>query len=127
MNEIFTSITAALNILKTLRSANEKIKNAEFAHALADLDMQLAEMKAKIADLISQNTDLKTENQALRQTTSSAVELMFRDGYYFTAENDGPFCSTCYEQSQKKARLTAMPPGFDELAKYECPVCKNLY
>mgnify|MGYP000564845516 CR=1 FL=1 len=127
MTEIISSISASINILKALRSANEKIKSAEFANSLADLELQLAEMKAKIADLISQNTDLRTENQALKQKAVTAPELIFTNGHYYTAQNDGPFCTTCYEQSQKKVRLTQVPQGFDDLAKYTCPVCKNMY
>lgn len=124
MNEVITTVTAAIGLTKQLVEFSSITKDAHAKLVIADLQIQLAEIKMKLAELIDENTSLRA---SLKSATSSVKEVEFRDGLYFTPDNDGPFCTACYDSKGKLMRVTKLGEAFHDLAHWSCGVCKATY
>jgi hypothetical protein len=65
MTDLMQSFSHAVDLLKSLRAANEKVKNAEFALLIADLNLEFADVKLKLAGVIEENLKLKERVRTL--------------------------------------------------------------
>lgn len=124
--DILPSLTAAINIAKQLKEYNDKIKDAQFGNLLADLSLELAEIKSKLADVTIENSNLKKELHELKQQKAQKKTPFLKNGLYYVDE-DGPFCTACYDDKNKFIRLKDSNPDFKFLGELECPACKNFY
>lgn len=57
----------ALDLTSRLKRLNDKLKDAEFADVLADLQLELARLKSELAGTIEENVQLKGKMQQLKQ------------------------------------------------------------
>lgn len=122
---IMESINLSMEIYKKLKEVDEKVKNVEMRMLIADLGIELAEIKNSFADLMNENRELKDEISLLK--LKKEEELIFKDGYYFKVNGEGPFCQGCYDKEKSRIRLTENPKHFDAFGKYKCPICNQHY
>jgi hypothetical protein len=107
MTDFMQSLTQATTLLMRLRALNEKVKNAEFAHVIADLNMEFADLKLKCAGVVEENVRLKDEIRKLQ-----AVE--------------GEPCPKCRKRTYELESSRRDPVMGDMGAlwrKYKCSAC----
>jgi hypothetical protein len=124
MNEVIVAVSSAIGLTKQLVDLSEIAKSAQAKLIIADLQVQLAEVKMKLAELIEENTTLK---KSLNTAISTTKEVIHKNGLYFTPDNDGPFCTACYDSKNKFVRVVELSSAFHVIAKYKCPVCEATY
>jgi hypothetical protein len=132
--KVITATKAAIDSLKTLAQYADEVKDTqkrgEFMRIIGELNLELAETQIKLAEQLQENiglkgeiSDLKKEIEKLKIPSSKPI---IRDGLYFT-DNDGPFCTGCYDTNEKLVRVTETPPVMQSLGKYRCPNCRTTY
>jgi hypothetical protein len=128
MSTILTSVNHAITLTKRLREISKNIENAEFNNLLADLSLELADTKLSLADMTEENAKLKAELTRIKHSKGiTASELFYKDYAYFSPENDGPFCSNCYDTKKQKVRLKQLTGAFTTFGKESCPSCKETF
>ncbi|AMF92405.1 hypothetical protein AL536_02690 [Vibrio fluvialis] len=128
MSDVLGSIGQAINLAKRLREISKNIEDAEFKNLLADLNLELADTKLALADVMEQNSTLKLEVNELKNSQGNNLsQLEFRDFAYYGANNDGPFCSACYETKNKQVTLSKVSGTFSTFGHHKCPSCKQYY
>jgi hypothetical protein len=65
MTDVMQSLAHAIDIAKRLREMNEKVKNADFANLIADLNLEFADVKLKLAGVMERNLKLKERIRTL--------------------------------------------------------------
>lgn len=124
---VLSSLKIATEIAQFLKASEDTFAKAEYKLKLAEMMDALAEAKMAIANLkdviILQNSKIREIENSHNEAISG---LIFRDGAYYAEDGDGPFCTACFDSEQKKVRLTGMPNGFLDIAKYRCPRCKAM-
>ncbi|CAH7265607.1 hypothetical protein [Vibrio sp. 99K-1] len=128
MSDVLGSIGQAISLAKRLRDISKNIEDAEFKNLLADLNLELADTKLALADVIEQNSQLKLEINELKNSQGSNLnKLEFRKFAYFSLDDDGPFCSACYETKNQQVRLSKVSGAFLRFGHHKCPSCKQYY
>ena len=137
-SEFFQAITAskaAIDGLKVLSSYANEVKDVskrgEFMRIIGELSLELAETQMRLAENLRDTDDLRNQVKGLQKEIESLknpdTKLVFKEGLYYTSDDDGPFCTRCYDNNQKAIRVTEQPPMMHTLGKYICPECKNKY
>jgi hypothetical protein len=138
MSEVFQAISAgkaAIDGLKSLAQYADEVKDVskrgEFMRIIGELSIELAETQVKLADRITENHELKSQVVTLQKKIETLENpnstLTIKDGVYYTSENDGPFCTGCYDSNKKTIRLSELPRAMRVLGKYTCPICEAKY
>jgi hypothetical protein len=150
-SDIDSTVTTALDLTKELVDLAGATKDAE-AKLIADLQVQLAELSVRLDELIEENTQLKEQlkqaastestrrarlselikentqiKEQLKQAENTQIELIVKDGLYYRADGDGPYCKSCYDSAQKLVRLSEMPHTFRSFGNWHCSVCESHY
>ncbi len=88
------------------------------------------DLRMKITELYGQNIELKEENYKLRKNlekikgiSKTNSSLIHKDNHYFI-EEDGPFCTKCWDVDNKLVRLHN-GGNSNGLTTFECPNCKT--
>jgi hypothetical protein len=103
--------------------ADIKMLLADLSNELVDAKLAAANLKSELADCKSELTDLKEKSAQ----TQSAKPEHFDGGYQF-AEEDGLFCTGCFDSKRQKMRLASSKQHFDDaFGKWNCPVCKQYF
>ncbi|MBD2095846.1 hypothetical protein H6F90_11870 [Trichocoleus sp. FACHB-591] len=137
-SEFIQAFTAGKNAIDGLRLltqyANEVKdvqKRGEFMRIIGELSLELAETQIKLAEHIRENDGLKTRISDLEKEVDKlknpVIELIPKNGLYYTPEDDGPFCTTCYDSKKQKVRVPEMPSVMQALGKYKCGACNTVY
>ena len=135
-SELFQAIGTAKAVadgLKTLISYADEIKDigkhGEFMRVIGQLKSDLAESQAglskktrEVDELSEQVNTLKKEVESLKNPDT---KLTIRGGLYYGSDNDGPFCTGCYDSNRKTIRVTKVASDFLVLGTHKCPICKN--
>lgn len=122
MTDIISTTSSAIQLIGRLRQVSKNIENAEFANALADLNMEMATVKIQAANLLEENDKLRR-----RLEQQHSAELTFKGFAYYAANGEGPFCPGCYDNNRKKVRLAKEAKAFHVFGSHNCPVCKQHY
>lgn len=137
-SELFQAISAskaAIDGLKTLAAYANEVKDiskrGEFMRIIGELSLELADVQIKLSEAIRENNGLKQRISALEKEVEDLknpdTKLIVKNGLYYTSENEGPFCTGCYDGDRKTIRLTKLSGEFRELGEYQCPVCNHIY
>jgi len=107
--------------LKRLREISKNIEEAEFKNLLADLSNELADIKLEAAGLKEKLVAVQEENRILKLTTPDKEEKPTgtKSGCYIFENDDGLYCTGCWDSQRKKIRTNKAIAGFRI-----CPVCK---
>lgn len=119
--DIISSVNNSINLVKRLREISKNISDAEFSNVLADLSIELADMKLETASLKEEIAGLKDENRILKSTTPDPAEKPTgtKWGCYQFAEEDGLFCTVCWDSNRKKSLTNRVNARFRSY-----PVCR---
>ncbi|MCY7337969.1 MAG: hypothetical protein LH613_17445 [Chamaesiphon sp.] len=138
MSEIFQAISAtkaAIDGVRSLHQYADEVKDVskrgEFMRIIGELSIELAETQVRLSGHIRENDELKEQVVTLQKKVETFAnpksKLTFKDDAYYNSENDGPFCTGCYDKNQQTIRLSETPLMQRGLGKYECPICKSKY
>jgi hypothetical protein len=136
--EIFQAVSAgkaAIDGLKSLAQYADEVKDVskrgEFMRIIGELSLELAETQIKLSGHIRENDELKEQLVTIQKKVEILENpnstLTIKDGVYYNSENDGPFCTGCYDSKKKIIRLSELPSVMRVLGKYGCPICKINY
>ena len=124
MVDVIAAVTGAIGLTKQLLELTTVAKDAKAKLVIADLQIQLAELKTKLAELIDENAQLKQE---IKKATSIVAEVTLKDGLYYKADGDGPFCTACYDSKKQLIRVTELASVFQQIGRWRCNVCTAKY
>jgi len=94
---------------------------------LQDMEKRYLELEKENAELKKENAEIKEEIRILKDKKSQyGIEPQFKNGLYYF-DDDGPFCTACWDNNHKKIRLREVPKMFCDFGKYACPVCNATY
>jgi regulator of replication initiation timing len=128
MNDVLSSIGHAISLAKRLREVSKNIEDAEFKNLLADLNLELADTKLALAGMIEENAQLKMELTQVKHSQGNGLRsLVFKEFAYYTLDDDGPFCSACYETKKQQIRLSKVTGAFTTFGHSKCPSCDEYY
>jgi urease gamma subunit len=122
MIDILAGINTAVDIAAKLKNMGKKKPAGEAEKLISEMNVELAKTKNNIADLLNENRQLKDELRELKNIEQSP--LIFKKGAYYTDDGNGPFCPQCFDNNNKKIRLSkiSMRKG-----NHYCPTCRNVY
>jgi hypothetical protein len=135
-SELFQAIGAGKSVLdglKTLATYAEDVKDigkqGEFMRIIGELSLDLAETQIKLSDKIREIDGLREQVNGLQKEIEKLkdpeTKLVIKNGLYYGPDDDGPFCTGCYDSKQKIIRLTKRSETFRVLGIYKCPSCGN--
>ncbi|NOH69446.1 hypothetical protein [Vibrio rotiferianus] len=128
MSDVLSSIGHAVSLAKRLREISRNIEDAEFKNLLADLNLELADTKLALADVIEQNSQLKLEINEIKNSQGFNLnQLKFKEFAYYNSNDDGPFCSACYETKNQQVRLSKVTGSFSTFGHHKCPSCRQYF
>ncbi|MDP1784711.1 MAG: hypothetical protein Q8K81_04700 [Sulfuricurvum sp.] len=106
--------------MKRLREISKNIDESEFKNLLAALSNELADVKLEVAGLKEKLAVLQEENRILKLTTPDIEERSTGSklGCYQFKDDDGLYCTGCWDSQRKKIRTNNAIAGFRI-----CPVC----
>ena len=121
--EYVTGIKAAWELAKAVKTSAEAIDDAQIKLQIAELIGALADAKIEAAE----NAETISE---LTQKLKNRSEMIFTGRVYYRTveggENEGPFCSVCYDSDSKAIRLQ---PNSDDRHHddWRCHVCTTYF
>ncbi|MBD1906456.1 hypothetical protein H6F53_13310 [Trichocoleus sp. FACHB-832] len=130
----FPAVKAAIDWIKELKQYADEVKDTqkrgEFMRIIGELSIELAETQISFSEQLKENYDLKEEINALKKENDRLQnpnsKPIIRDGLYYV-DDDGPFCTGCYDTKRSLVRVNKTPEPMQVLGKYKCPVCKTMY
>jgi hypothetical protein len=136
--EIFQAVSAGkaaidgFNLLtQYVNEVKDASKRSELIRIIGELDLKLAETQKRLSVQILENNELNEQVVTLKKKVEVLENpnstLTIKDGVYYNSENDGPFCTGCYDSKNQKIRLTEMYSEMRLLCKYKCPICGAKY
>lgn len=131
---MLTAGKAALDGVKTLNQYADDIKDVqkrgEFMRVIGELSIELAEVQIRLANELREKAELAEEISNLKKEIESwknpNLKPVVMQGLYYI-NNDGPFCTYCYDSKKLQIRLAEVPVRVHGLGKYKCPGCSNFY
>lgn len=125
ITSILSSVKTASEIAKLLKEtdfslekAEAKLKVAELIGALADAKMQIAEIRELLVEKEEKIRKLQDELKIKSEILYEKPNYWLKNG----EKKDGPFCQTCYDNSNKLVRLQNDEPGY-----WTCNACRNSF
>lgn len=106
-----------IDTVKDIATLVQKADNIELNH-------KIIELQAQILGVLDENHSVKSEVRALRERLEFQGSLEFRENMYWrrsaNGQEEGPFCSRCWDVDTKAVRLQKLRDG----TKF-CPGCKR--
>lgn len=121
--DILGGIGDAISLALKAKQLADRLKNLELKEVVVDLQSRLIDLKEQIVALREENIQLKADAKKLQLPP----ELIVKDGVYFRADGDGPFCTGCYDAGGKLHRLAEQSGLYRKISKWKCPVCKSTF
>lgn len=125
-----SSIKTALDITKELRSIDSSLKDAEVKLKLAELIEALSDAKVNLSEARLENQELKDKISKLESQLTSKQDVEYKNGFYYRkdcqeGQEPGPFCSLCYNDTNKLIPVSELPRDMQDFGKYLCPKCNK--
>lgn len=123
------TVSSGIDALKKLTDLAIKSRNVELQEGILKLREELIDVRDGLMTAREENFELREENKQLKERVAelekgAEEKLVFRDGFYYKQDGDGPFCPGCYDNKGKELRLVPMPLSVPGL---RCPTCKNVF
>jgi hypothetical protein len=124
--DVVASLQSAIDIVGKLRALSKKIEDADFKMLLADLSSELADAKLEVANLKVELAKVTSENSDLREQLNrrGAAKPKVDRGAYMFPEDDGHYCTACYDVRGHQVRLSELQGAFERLGRWQCPACQ---
>jgi hypothetical protein len=120
MFDLLAAASAAASGIASLIEVSNGIKNSELQKHLAELNRQVADIQNEAASLVARNRELQSIIEAMKNEEGAPLVFNPKDGFYYDAESNSPYCPNCYEGAKKERRH--LKAGFKE-----CPNCHEAY
>jgi hypothetical protein len=121
-------LTSALSSAEKLKKLFKKDDlGPEVREELVELQSALLDVKENFIAAREENSRLNEEVARLNSAAEIKDELEFRDDVYFH-NNDGPYCSGCFDAKQVLVRVTQMGRQKRRMTglTFECPACQAM-
>ena len=115
-------ILAAIAIAEQLGQSPEVLTSPNCRSLISSLQMQQTESMRKLYQLMDDNQRLQEQINRFQL----APEVQLKNGHYYT-ENDGPFCTACFDTKRQLVRLSQLPEKLTDMANFLCNVCNAQY
>lgn len=136
--EIVQAIAAVKNSIAAVKLINQYAaeikdtqKRGELMRIIGELNIELANAQIQLAELKIQNYEqtrrIEELEEEIEELKNPAVRIVLIDGLYYKDDNDGPFCTGCYDTKQQLVRLKQLPETYRVLGNYQCPSCETQY
>ena len=136
--EVYQALTAgraAIDSLKLLNQYADEVKDSqkrgEFMRLIGELSVELAETQIRLAECMRENHELKDVIANLQKDIESlkspSSKPLLKNGLYYNEDEDGPFCTACYDDQTKFIRVVETPQVMRTLGRYKCPKCSAVY
>lgn len=105
----------------------ELLKDAKnFATGANDLQLKgvLLDIQDAVYELQDENRELRLKVEELENNNILGSEIEFKSGAYYRNE-DGPFCTKCWDVDNKLVRLSTLPRDFGRMGTHTCANCEN--
>jgi len=124
ISSVLSGINSALSIAKSIKEANSSIEAASFKLQLADLMSALADSKFQLFDIknliIEKNNQIELLEKKIKEIVTQEKPT-YQYGIYKFKDDDGNYCTRCWDDKLKKFRVTRTPlPN-----NVQCPECKS--
>ena len=120
---IVSAFGAALNSIKTITDIASTITNAKLKQELngkiADLQGEILTARQQMLGMQEEYEHLLQENKELKNAAAPREKPKVQWGCYRFDDEDGLFCTACYDTKGKKILTTRVNTRFRQ-----CPVCK---
>jgi hypothetical protein len=121
---VLSDITSVIGLATKAKELADKLKNLELKEVIVDLQGKLLDLKGELIELREENARLTEE----LKRASAPPEVTLKDGLYYK-NDDGPFCTSCYDSNRKMIRL--IDGTRDEQmvmgVRRKCPACGAIY
>lgn len=120
--EYVTSLKAAWEVAKALKTATDAIDDAQIKLQIADLISALADAKIEAAESVEKIAELE------RRLNSQSTFKYDGSKYYQeleSGERDGPYCPTCFDLNKNEIRLQG--PADWIAGNWNCEVCNGYF
>ena len=100
----------------------ENIKDvAKLVQQLDNVELlsKIISLQTEVYSLVQENLNLKDEISLLEKNAVLSEELIYKDNAYWK-NNDGPFCSNCWDNEKKLIRIHST-----DKIRGHCPNCKT--
>jgi hypothetical protein len=97
---IMETITGVIGMVGKAKELADKLKNLELKEVIVDLQGKVLGLKEEIVKLREENAQLKEQVKR----ASAPPEVTVKNGMYYK-DDDGPFCTACYDSRGKLTRL----------------------
>jgi hypothetical protein len=126
---VVSDISSVIGLATKAVELADQLKNLDLKAIIVDLKGKLIDLKEEIIQLREENVRLTERvKQAPMALAAPKEKPMLKDGLYYNGD-DGPFCTACYDTSEKLVRVTNAT--HDERVvmgiRCKCPVCKAMY
>jgi len=124
--DVVASLQSAIDIVGKLRTLSKKIEDADFKMLLADLSGELADAKLDVANLKIELAKLTSENHDLQSQLDrrGSGKPKVDKGAYVFPDDDGHYCTACYDVRGQQVRLSEMQGAFQRFGRWKCPGCE---
>lgn len=99
------TIKGAINAVKIAANLADKAGKIPEYNQILNLQSLLLEVQGEMFEKQKRIEDLERENEDLKRKFHTAKKMQVRGNAYYD-EDDGPFCTTCWDVKQMKIRLT---------------------
>jgi hypothetical protein len=112
--DIISSISNSITLVHRLREISKNISEAEFKNLLADLSSELADVKLEAATLKEKVAVLQEENRLLKAVAPDKEDkpIGTKWGCYQFKNDDGLYCTGCWDSQRKKIRTNRVNSRF---------------
>lgn len=125
------SVPLIIASAKHLSDLATKAENAAIKMATADLVNQASDLKLEAANLKLRLSELTDENRQLKESLKISItkdhQMILREGHYYKSDDDGPFCTGCFDGKNKTIRLQKLSSAFAMAGNWLCPTCQNTF
>ncbi|MBR2566588.1 MAG: hypothetical protein IKE29_18505 [Paenibacillus sp.] len=98
--------------IKEVATIVQKADNIELYKKILDL-------QSEAMNILEQNNNLKAEVRELRDRFEIQEKLTFKNNKYWISNDEGPFCTKCWDVEKKLVRHQDLYNGY-----YTCPNCR---
>jgi regulator of replication initiation timing len=129
LGSAITTASSAIDVVKKLTELAGKTQNIELQEGAIELRTQILEIKEALLKAKEENYELREENTLFKEKITRLETITdiptFKNGAYYKSDEDGPYCTGCYDQDRKLIRLA--PPTVKSVPICLCPKCKTIY
>jgi len=107
-----------MGIFETLKSMASVLREAD----KIELYQQILGVMEKLSEMQDKLEKLEAENNSLKERLKIKNDLKYlHNAYWLESNNDGPFCTRCWDKHNQLIRLK------DEKPFLKCPECSNSF